>query len=422
MAFPCNPPLSTILEGASNHTHVHRTVGQFAAALGFERNASAISHASAKASARINARAAAAGPAACILPHALPRRSVEDVPYQGRCPTLHAADLSGHLGRAGALAGSHSGHAPLSQLALIPLVPDPDFAVEHRVGITSLFAGSHALCLRPVITAEQAAILAASSPTAQAAADDGGSAPPGPGAPTRRRKQRAYEREGWTRALFKAAHDPATPCPGCGHAPFGTAHVLFDCEHPRVRAAQEAMAASAPRLIERIARLALMACLPTPPRAGSRTGQGAAGAPAHLYEIARGRAEAIGARARAAIPIASWRSQADARYALYRLLTAVPWPAASVALTPPDISCALSASLGRLFDETAVPRYRVRTLATAWTRWAAHYALHITGAWVGTIGASTLAPRLGPGSSDGSESDGDVQLDDDDFAGSDSSS
>ena len=111
------------------------------------------------------------------------------------------------------------------------------------------------------------------------------------------------------------------------------------------------------------------------------------------------RARLVGDLARATIARPTWRSSADARFALYRLLATVPWAAAATADTPADTPCGLSTALGRIFDETSVPRYELRALARTWTRWAAGHIRDITGAWADTIGAGSARRRRGSGSS-----------------------
>jgi hypothetical protein len=95
----------------------------------------------------------------------------------------------------------------------------------------------------------------------------------------------------------------------------------------------------------------------------------------------------MGALAREAFEPLSWRARSGARFAGYRLLLATPRSAAAIREMPAAVPCALSAALGRTFDETAVPRSRARTLACVWMRWASLHIGLVMGAWGGTVGA-----------------------------------
>ena len=74
---------------------------------------------------------------------------------------------------------------------------------------------------------------------------------------------------------------------------------------------------------------------------------------------------------------------ADARFCTFRLLLAMPWPAAVLgrrdALNAPALP--LARALGALFDATCAPNHFIRNAVNRWVRWAGRASSHILSAW-----------------------------------------
>ena len=170
-----------------------------------------------------------------------------------------------------------------------------------------------------------------------------------------------------------------TPCPMCEAEPHRAAdpfHVLTCCTHPAVAMERERALRSLPDMLPDLARQLRMAG-----RGGARRTDAAEAA---------GAAEAV----RAAMAATPWTSP-DGRHALYLLICATPWPADAAGRRGLP-AAGLSAVLGRTFDTTIAPPYRLRDAAYRWAKWAGTAALAMGTTWSRAADGSGAAPRSGP--------------------------
>jgi hypothetical protein len=155
------------------------------------------------------------------------------------------------------------------------------------------------------------------------------------------------------------------------------------CPHAEVVTARTLLLSNVPARIEELAVRLLVASA----RASAGTWRFTAAA---AYSAAKARAASF----RNAAASTDWAGT-DGRFVLFRLLLALPWPAAVPAAHPHPLP--LACMLGALFDETCVPHINLHVLANVWVRWAGRACDGILRAWATGVQNAWLAAGGGAG-------------------------